>query len=277
MGGGLSLTQEDIVQTLEHEFRQQKWVKAAWLTGSLARPGDADRHSDIDLHLWLEEGEAGAFRATLEDGLGSHYPVLLHHELFDGHMVVCLLQAANHEVIALDLFIETASTHTLLEGKSRILFDRTGQLEQSSRVSPEVSSLRNSLDTEIRYFWRLFAMLPSLERGERIPCVQRLSQEAAQLVQVCTLGRRRPRDVGEKRANELLTLEEQQEIESVLALPNLSSDALVSAHLALATQMQKRGRQAADALDTAYPEPLERAVLAYVQGELERMGALGSV
>jgi len=41
--------------------------------------------------------------------------------------------------------------------------------------------------------------------------------------------------------------------------------------------MQKRGREAAEALDTAYPETLERAVLAYVHGELERMGAPAGV
>jgi len=55
------------------------------------------------------------------------------------------------------------------------------------------------------------------------------------------------------------------------------SKALVSAHLALVAQMQKRGREAAEALDTAYPETLERAVLAYVHGELERMGAPAGV
>ncbi len=90
--------------------------------------------------------------------------MLLYHELFGGHMVVCLLQAESDEVIALDLFIETALTHTLLEGKSRILFDHTGQLALSPEVSPEASSLQSSLDTEIRYFWRLLTMLPSLER-----------------------------------------------------------------------------------------------------------------
>ena len=61
----MRLTQEDMVQTLALEFQQQKCVKAAWLTGSLARPGAADRHSDIDLHLWLDEGDAETFRATL--------------------------------------------------------------------------------------------------------------------------------------------------------------------------------------------------------------------
>ena len=115
-------------------------------------------------------------------------------------------------------------------------------------------------------------MLPSIERDELIPAALRLSQEVAQVVNVCSLGRGRPRDIGEKRANELLEPEERSELESVLALPELTRASLVQAHLELAQIMRRRGRLAAERLNAPYPEELESAVLAYVRLELARAG-----
>ena len=115
-------------------------------------------------------------------------------------------------------------------------------------------------------------MLPSIERDELIPAALRLSQEVAQVVNVCSLGRGRPRDIGEKRANELLEPEERSELEGVLALPELTRASVVHAHLTLAQIMQRRGRLAAERLNTPYPEELEDAVLAYVRLELARTG-----
>lgn len=257
-----------LVDVLVQAVRADPHVKAAWLGGSVGR-GQGDRHSDIDLHLWLRPEDAPGFRAGLKDWLANIYPVLLHHELFGGQMVVCLLQAEAGRIMALDLFIETDEPK-LTAGRVRLLWDRGGQLAPVPPVLPTTEALRRTLNVEISYFWRLYAMLPGLHRGELIPAVQRFGQLAAQLVNVCTLGRGRPRDVGDQRANELLTPEEQVEIERALALPEVSRAMLIRAHSEVADLMRLWGRLAAQQLGAAYPEDLEQAVLAHVQRELEQ-------
>ena len=270
--GGLPLTlpAENVIHQLEQALEQDPRIKAAWLKGSFGR-GDADRHSDIDLTVWLAPDDADVFRKELETWLATLRPVLLYHELFGGSMMVCLLQGDDAQVVALDLFVETADEVQVTKGKTRVLLNR-GQLTQVSSTPPEPASLQQDLDVEIRYFWRLFAMLPSIERDELIPAALRLSQEVAQVVNVCSLGRGRPRDIGVKRANELLEPEERSELEGVLVLPELTHASLVQAHLTLARTMQRRGRLAAERLNTPYPEELEDAVLAYVRLELARAG-----
>lgn len=269
----MTLPAEGIIHLLEQSLKQDDRVKAAWLKGSFGRAEDADRHSDIDLHVWLAPDDATTFRQGLESWLSTLRPILLYHELFGGSMVVSLLQGDDAQVIALDVFIETGSTVQIMQGQTRVLLNRNGQLEQVPPTPSDSASLQRDLDIEVRYFWRLFAMLPSIERDELIPAVLRLSQEVAQIVNVCSLGRGRPRDVGEKRANELLDPDEQLELESVLALPEITRASLIRAHLELSQIMQRRGRLAAERLSAPYPGDLERAVLAYVRHELNRMGS----
>lgn len=268
----MTLPAESVIRSLEQALEQDSRVKAAWLKGSFGRVGDADRHSDIDLHVWLAPDAATPFRQGLESWLATLRPVLLYHELFGGHMVVSLLQGEDAQVIALDVFIETGDEAQVTQGKTRILLNRDGQLKQVLSNLPDNVSLQRDLDVEVRYFWRLFAMLPSIERDELIPAVLRLSQEVAQVINVCSLGRGRPRDVGEKRANELLDSDERLELESVLALSQITQAALVRAHLELAQVMRRRGRLAAQRLNAPYPENLEQAVLNYVRYELIRIG-----
>lgn len=268
----MTLPAENVIHSLKQALEQDHRVKAAWLKGSFGRVGDADRHSDIDLHVWLEPDDATAFRHELGVWLATVRPVLLYHELFGGSMIVSLLQGDDAQVVALDVFIEKADDMQVEQGKNRILLNRAGQLRQVPPVLPDTAALQRDLDVEVRYFWRLFAMLPSIERDELIPAVSRLSQEVEQVVRVCSLGRGRSRDVGEKRANELLDPDERLELESVLVLPEVTRASLVRAHLNLARVMQRRGRLAARQLSAPYPEDLERAVSSYVQHELTRMG-----
>jgi predicted nucleotidyltransferase len=252
-------------------LRTNPHIRGAWVTGSLARNGDADRHSDIDLHIWLEPSELGEFKAGFQTWLAQFGVVLLHHELFGGDMIVALLKTEEHFVMALDIWIEARDSVQLEDGKSRILFERDRLIESIAATPPDQASLERSFDVEARYFWRLFAMLPSIERDELIPAVHRLSLEVVQLVQVCSIGRKRPRDVGEKRATELLTPTERRELEAALVLPELTPTVIVLAHLRLAVFMQNRGRLAATEIGAPYPAELETAVMDYVLHELDRM------
>ena len=258
-----------VIGALVHHVRQHPHLKGCWLKGSQAR-GDADRHSDIDLHLWLEPEHADAFRLELPGWLEELYPVVRFHILHGGEMVGAILQIGPDQLQGLHLFIETGDSYTLTAGSERLLWDRDGTVTTISAQSMLQEELGRELDVAACYFWSLFLDLPGIERGEIIPAVARLSHLAGQLVIVCGLGRGKPRRVGENRGNELLSDTERGDIETVLALKNTDPMIIVQAHLHLGVLMSAKGRAAALALGTDYPETLETAVMAHVLRELER-------
>ncbi len=258
-----------VTEALVHHVRQHPHLKGCWLKGSQAR-GDADRHSDIDLHLWLEPKHADAFRLKLPGWLEELYPVVRFHLLHGGGMVGVILHTGPDQLQSLHLFIETDETYTLTEGSERLLWDRDGVVTTLVPRPMLREELGRELDVAARYFWSLFLDLPGIERGEVIPAVARLSHLAGQLVIVCGLGRGKPRRVGENRGNELLSDTERGEIETALALKNTDPMTIVRAHLQLGALMSIKGRAAALTLGADYPETLEKLVMAHVLRELER-------
>ena len=265
-----SALQNTIVSELTEVFSQDPRVKALWLKGSLARP-DADRHSDIDLHVWMDPDQMAPFLQDLPGVLSTVRPLLHLHPLFDGHMIVTLLQAAPQRVLALDLFLDTEVPLHLDEKHHKILFDRENLIPQVPEETPSLSALQAELEVQIRLFWRTLHMLPSIERGELIQGMKRLTDEVEMALQICSLGRKRFRDIGDNRGNALLLAEEQQELQQILTLTHLSIAALVHQHLALAEFVVRQGRLAAENLQTSYPVQLETAVLEHVYAELSRM------
>ena len=258
-----------VIGALVHHVRQHPHLKGCWLGGSQAR-GDADRHSDIDLHLWLEPEHADAFRLQLSEWLEKLYPVVRFHILHGGGMVGAILQTGPDQLQSLHLFIETGKSYAVTEGSERLLWDRDGVVTTIPAQPILQEELGRELDVAARYFWSLFLDLPGIERGETIPAVARLSHLAGQLVFVCGLGRGKPRRVGENRGNELLSDTERGDIETVLALGNTDPVTVVRAHLQLGALMSEKGRAAALALGASYPETLETVVMAHVLRELER-------
>lgn len=172
----------------------------------------------------------------------------------------------------MDLFLDTAEKVELDETNHRILFDPIGAIERVAVKPPALADLQREIDVQIRFFWRIFAMFPSIERGELIQAMKRLTDKIEVALQICSLGRGRFRDVGENRGNELLLPEEQQELEGILAIPGLSMSSMAEKHLKLADFVARRGRTAAESLETTYPEELEQAVMEYVRSEIHRMG-----
>ena len=259
-----------VLQSLVTQVRRDPHLLAAWVKGSQAR-GDADRHSDIDLHLLVSPDQAETFRKAVQGWLAELYPVVRFHRLHpDWYSAV--FQVAPGTLIGLDLFLEPREAPGLTRGHERLLWDRTASLTIREDAPPELETLRRELDVAVRYFWTLFLHLPGIERGEVIPAVARLSHLTGQLVIVCGLGRGLQRRVGENRGNGLLNEDERRAIEAALALPTADAQALVRAHLTLAGLMQDRGRAAAETLGAPYPEELETAVLAHVNRELALQG-----
>ncbi len=246
-------------------------VKAVWLEGSLGR-GQGDRHSDIDIHIALAQGDIDGFRADYENILKQLHPVLKHHELFGGSMIGTLLLHPNGDIIAHQTWLDTKTDIQITEHRSQILFDRENNLKTTPAVPSSAEEIRKALYVEICYFWSLFLVLPSIERGEILSASQRLHHMMVQMILVFSLGRGRLRDVGDQRYNELLEGNEQQQLEDIMDVPDFSAQSIVQAHFKLAALMQKAGKKAATTWQAVYPEALEQAALAYVFKEVKRMG-----
>ncbi len=251
-------------------------VKAVWLEGSLGR-GQGDRHSDIDIHIALAGEDLDGFRADYESIWARLHPVLKHHELFASNMMSTLLLHPNGDIIAIGTWLDTITDLKITEHRSQILFDREHNLKTVPAVPSSAEEIRRALYIEICYFWSIFLVLPSIERGEILSISQKLGYMMVQMILVFSLGRGRMRDVGDLRYNELLEGDEQRQLEQIMDLPDLSAQSLVAAHFKLAKLMQEAGKKAAATWDATYPEALEQAALAYVSSELKRMGLLEPV
>ncbi len=246
-------------------------VKAVWLEGSLGR-GQGDRHSDIDIHIALVQEDLDDFRANYEAILQQLHPVLKHHELFASNMISTLLLHPNGDIIAIGTWLDTITDIKITEHRSQVLFDREHILKTVPAVPSSAEEIRKALYVEICYFWSLFSVLPSIERGEILSASQRLHHMMVQMILVFSLGRGRLRDVGDQRYNELLEGDEQQQLEDIMDIPDFSAQSIVQAHFKLAALMQKAGKKAATTWQAVYPEALEQAALAYVSKEVKRMG-----
>jgi predicted nucleotidyltransferase len=246
-------------------------VKVVWLEGSLGR-GQGDRHSDIDLHIALAGEDIDGFRADYESILAQLNPVLKHHELFASNMISTLLLHPNGDIIAIGTWLDTITDIKITEHRSQILFDHEHILKTVPAVPSSAEEIRRALYVEICYFWSIFSVLPSIERGEILSISQKLNYMMVQMILVFALGRGRMRDVGDLRYNELLEGNEQQQLEQIMNLPDFSARSIVDAHFKLAKLMQEAGKKAALTWNATYPEALEQAVLTYVSQELRRMG-----
>ncbi len=246
-------------------------VKAVWLEGSLGR-GQGDKHSDIDIHIALAQEDFDAFKADYENILKQLHPVLKHHELFGGNMIGTLLLHPNGDIIAHQTWLDAKTDIQITQHRSQVLFDRDNILKTVSAIASSAEEIRKALYVEICYFWSLFSVLPSIERGEILSASQRLHYMMVQMILVFSLGRGRMRDVGDQRYNELLKGNEQQELEAIMHLPDYSKASIIKAHFELAKLMQDAGKKAAITWEAIYPEALEQAVLTYVSRELRRMG-----
>lgn len=262
---------QSVIDALTARIKTTPQLRGAWLKGSQVR-GDADRHSDIDLHLWIEAAERDVFVNSLEAWLAELYPIVRYHLLHGGRMAGALLQLEPNALIGVGLFLESGDVYTLTPGHERVLYDRDSALTFKPDDLVPLEVLRRDFDIAVRYFWTLYFSLPSVERGEFIASSAWLNYLAAQLVLVCGLGRGEQRRVGEGRNNVLLSADERLEIERALALPVLDAATLVRAQRRMRELMQTKGRAAAAFLGAPYPEALEAAVLAHVQRELERQG-----
>lgn len=240
-------------------------IRAAWLEGSFGR-GNADRYSDIDLHLLLDAATLEEFRQGAKTWFNAIRPLVLYKLMFDGHMV----NALTVDGLRLDAWLHTDAGKELDAAKARVLLDRAGALRLGAPTpAPNAAETSARLGALIAEFWRCVALAPAvLGRDELITAFFGQGILSTLLADVLIAGYEIPRDSGVKRLNDYLPPHLRAEIEAALNLHGLTRAELARANTALAALMQREGRIVAARHGLAYPAALEAAVLAYVGREM---------
>lgn len=274
-------TPHALLEQLHQRLAADERIEAAWLAGSFGR-GDADRYSDLDLHLLPAAGD-DSFRREVETWLNGARPLVLYKLLFDDRMV----NALTADGVRLDIWFQDGPA-VLDPAKTRLLFDRGGRLASQAAAAPlpgagetgataaagETASVLRSL---IEEFWRCIALTPPvIGREEWIVAWQGLQVELGLVLEIVLRGANIVRDAGAKKLNQFLPASFRAEIEDALNLPGFSRSSLVGAHLAFAALVQRHGRELAERWGFAYPAALEAAVLRYVKEELGLLGITNS-
>jgi len=258
--------QSDFLADLQPRLVAEPDVLAAWLAGSFGR-NQADRYSDIDLHLLL--ADVDAFRSGARTWLEAVRPLVLYKLLFDGQMINALTDAG----LRIDIWLHDTPP-ALDPAAVKVLLDRNNALHLASSpvTAPDSAQLSANLLAQIEEFWRCVALLPPvIGRRELLVCFTGLNVEMALATDILMTGYGRPRDRGVKVLNAFLGDDLRDELEAALDLQGLNSESLVMAHAALASVIRKHGPLLAARHGFTYPLALEEAVLRYISQELQEV------
>ncbi len=256
----------DYLQALTQKLQAKPAVRAAWLEGSFGR-GKADRYSDLDVHLLLAPESAAEFRSGAEAWLNTIRPLVLYKLMFDGRMI----NALTVDGLRLDVWLYNDASKAIDPAKAQVLFAQPGTLSLDATPSAaDPAAVAARLEGLIQEFWRCISLLPAgVGRSELIIGVFGLGIEINLLSEILLSGYGITRDRGVKHLNEYLPGDSRHQLEAALSMNGLTVAAMAKAHLALARIVQQEGPNIAQRHGFAYPIALERAVLAYVQAEMD--------
>ena len=255
--------QADFLADLRGRLDGDAQVRAAWLAGSFGR-GNADRYSDIDLHLLL--ADVDAFRTGARAWLESLRPLVLYKLLFDGQMV----NALTDEGLRIDIWLH-AEAPALDPAAVDVLLDRDGvlRLDAPPPAPPDPAQVAGLLLAQTEEFWRCVSLLPTvIGRDELLVSFMGLYVELGIVTDILMAGYGVQRERGVKVLNPYLGDERRAELEAALQLNGLNAESMVMAHMALAGVVREHGPLIAERHGFAYPAALEEAVLRYVAREL---------
>lgn len=255
--------QADFLADLRRRLDSDAQVRAAWLAGSFGR-GNADRYSDIDMHLLL--ADVDAFRGGARAWLESLRPLVLYKLLFDGQMV----NALTDEGLRIDIWLH-ADAPALDPAAVDVLLDRDGvlRLDAPPPAPSDPAQVAGWLLAQTEEFWRCVSLLPTvIGRDELLVSFMGLYVEVGIVTDILMAGYGVQRERGVKVLNPYLGDERRAELEAALQLNGLNAESMVMAHMALAGVVREHGPLIAERHGFAYPAALEEAVLRYVAREL---------
>lgn len=261
--------QQEYIEKLISQIEMDGRIRAAWLEGSLGR-GNADRYSDLDIHMLLNDSDITDFKSNIDTWLSHIRPLVLFNLLFNDSMINAMTQ----DGLRLDVWLHSGTSISVDPAKARILF-QVGNVVSFDRAtaSQDPAPVAETLLRQTKEFWRCISLLPPvIGRNELIVALTGLTIETNILTDVLILGYGIVRESGVKRLNAFLPDHTQLAIEEALSMQGLSQRSLVAAQMKLVHMMQEHGRIIARKHSYAYPSELESAVLDYVFRELIHLG-----
>ena len=245
-------------------------IRAAWLAGSFGKE-TADRWSDVDAHLLLDENALDEFRGEIDNWLGQIRPLVFIRLMFDGRMV----NAMTDEAMRLDVWLHSGANAEVTEGETRVLYEEKSSLvwqpSPGSALSRE--GAEEILRREIPEFWRCVAMLPVVVgRNEKLVAAAGNSIILLHLTNVLYAASGQRKDRGVKALNSFLLPDHRRRVEEAVFLTNLPLEEAARFPLRLARIMHDYGPAICEQWEVAYPQAMEDAVLCYVVQELRSLG-----
>jgi predicted nucleotidyltransferase len=154
------LWQDAVIGRVSALLRRIEWVRGLWLAGSLAR-GDADRLSDIDFVVAVDDQDLANAATMLENALAREFEiVLLRNRGFERFRLLNLVTAA-WERLDLSLYPAGAIVESPLRGLRRV-FDKdeigAALLEEPALPAPPPTA--EQVDYTLTEFARVLGLLP---------------------------------------------------------------------------------------------------------------------
>lgn len=230
-------------------------VRGLWLSGSLAR-GDADRWSDVDFVVAVDDQPVGETAAELEVSLTREFDIVLLRSRGDDTFQLLNLVTFQWERLDFSLYAPVAIAESKLGGLHR-LFDKDaigGQLEGSP--SPVRPASVEQVDFTLTEFARVLGLLPVvLARDDLVGAVSGaclLREHLAALLQYELMGQ-------PARGALNLTIQLTNEgADALLRLPALAADraSILEFHWACLAAFLEHGPRVADRQHVRWPARL---------------------
>ena len=266
----MTTAQDCFIDALTAKVEADSRVRAAWLGGSFGKEM-ADRWSDVDAHLLIDDSALDEFRGEVDSWLGQIRPLVFIRLMFDGRMV----NAMTDEAMRLDVWLHSGKHAEVTEGETRVLYEEKRSLvwqpSPGSALSRE--GAEEILRREIPEFWRCVAMLPVVVgRNEKLVAAAGNSIILLHLTNVLCAASGRRKDRGVKALNSFLLPDHRRRVEEAASLTNLPLGEAARFPLRLARIMRDCGPAICEQWDVGYPRAMEESVLHYVTQELRTLG-----
>jgi hypothetical protein len=264
--------QEEMVAALSGSIAEESTIRAAWLGGSLGR-GDADRFSDIDLHLVVAAGRRPEMAEGARQWLCRHAELVFFRSMGKGRM----FRALTTDGLRIEVWLHEPGER--LEGyssaHSRVLHDPSQLLLEptlETRAPPRPGRAERLL-ADIEEFWRRLSLLPAaVGRAELIAGVQGLGVELALVSRIVVDSVGAEHEARGMKLNAALPAEVRSQLEVAIAPAGHGIEGMKRAHLNLAEFVSRVGPVYAERHGFSYPSALQDAVTAYVTRELAAAG-----
>ncbi len=256
--------QRAFLDRLTAVLRADERIRAAWVTGSLAR-GLADAYSDVDVLIAVRDADFRDFVERWRDLLDRVSPTVLARRI--GPDDAPILNAITPDWVRFDIVIHPAANPRPRAGAAELLFDRDGIDERVRAVPAPQRDPLARLPFLVEEFIRGLGLLPIvIGRDELLVAMFGVAILRNHLIDLLLLENGVERG-GAKRVNPLLT-EEQRRALANLPPESPTHESLIEVHLAYARLFLPRARRLLAEHGLPYPEAFERATFAYLRRTL---------